>query len=99
MEPLFFHKEPPIRCNRTPTSKQQEAQWLAERIAASNVTPEQVDGLSCIAPRPARSKSVDPETKLARKRHVVPKKVSADFARYEAEVSERNQFKAMADGL
>lgn len=71
-----------VKCARTPASRQEAAEQLAAALAACSVQPTIVPGFTEPAPRPMRSRKVDPETRLQRARYQVPKKVAEDFARH-----------------
>ena len=84
------------KCNRTPSSRDQQARELAEAMARCKVKPTVVPGFTGVAPRPLRSDRVDPETRLKRKAYGLSTSVRRDMERQRME-SER--FREMADGL
>lgn len=55
------------KCNRTPSSREQQASELAQALKRCKVKPTVVPGFAGIAPRPVRRDWVDPETRLKRK--------------------------------
>lgn len=56
-----------MKCNRTPSSREQQASELAQALKRCKVKPQVVPGFAGIAPRPVRRDWVDPETRLKRK--------------------------------
>ena len=56
-----------VKCNRTPSSREQQASELAQALKRCKVKPTVVPGFAGIAPRPVRRDWVDPETRLKRK--------------------------------
>ena len=56
-----------VKCNRTPSSREQQAIELAHALKRCKVKPTVVPGFAGIAPRPVRRDWVDPETRLKRK--------------------------------
>ncbi|UNY40228.1 hypothetical protein KLEP174_gp41 [Pseudomonas phage vB_PcuM_ KLEP17-4] len=56
------------RCNRTPSSREHLARELAKALAGCTIKPEVVPGFTGVVPRPARRTTVDPDTRLVRKK-------------------------------
>lgn len=73
------------KCNRTPTSREHEARELAQALAGCTVKPTVVPGFTGVAPRPARSNRVDPETRLKRKAYGLSDAVQREAVRDRAE--------------
>ena len=84
------------KCNRTPSSRDQQARELAEAMARCKVKPTVVPGFTGVAPRPLRSNKVDPETRLVRKTYGIPAGIARDLERDRAEQA---LIKQMADQL
>lgn len=96
----FFNREtitPSFaKCNRTPSSLEQQARELAQALAGCTIKPTLVPGFTGIAPRPARSKRIDPETRLVRKHYGIPAGIARDLERDRAEQA---QIRAMVESL
>lgn len=84
------------KCNRSPSSREQQARELAQALARCKVKPTVVPGFTGVAPRPMRSNRIDPETRLVRKRYGIPAGIARDLERDRAEQA---QIKRMADSL
>ena len=56
-----------VKCNRTPSSRDQQASELAQALKRCKVKPTVVPGFAGVAPRPMRTSWVDPESRLKRK--------------------------------
>lgn len=82
------------KCNRTPGSR--EARELARALAGCKIKPTIVPGFTGIAPRPARSKRIDPETRLVRKHYGIPAGIARDLEREQKEAA---QIRAMVESL
>lgn len=85
-----------VKCNRTPSSREQQARELAQILAMSNVKPTVVPGFTGVAPRPLRSKRIDPETRLVRKHYGIPAGIARDLEREQKEAA---QIRAMVESL
>jgi hypothetical protein len=59
-------------CTITPSQREADAAWLAERMASYTGTIQRVPGFERAAPAPGRPNWIDPETKLRRRRSVSP---------------------------
>ena len=59
-------------CTITPSRREADAAWLAERMASYTGTIQRVPGFERAAPAPSRPNWIDPETKLRRRRTVSP---------------------------
>lgn len=57
------------KCNRTPSSREQQARNLAQALAGCTIKPTVVPGFTGVVPRPVRSDWIDPETRLKRKHY------------------------------
>lgn len=57
-----------IICNITPSRRAADAAWLAELASQSSVPVVSVAGFDAVKPLPPRRKTVDPETRLKRRR-------------------------------
>ncbi|WAX22814.1 hypothetical protein MAJJADAN_00052 [Pseudomonas phage Amjad_SA] len=88
-----------VKCARTPAGRQEAAEQLAAALAACNVKPTVVPGFTEPAPRPLRSRKVDPETRLQRARHQVPKKVAEDFAKHRQAEQDKAKIAEMVEAL
>lgn len=55
-------------CKITPERRAADAAWLSELVAASGIKPQQVEGFTDVKPMPPRSKRIDPDTVLKRRR-------------------------------
>lgn len=84
------------KCNRTPSSREHLARELAQALAGCKIKPTIVPGFTGIAPRPARSDRVDPETRLVRKHYGIPAGIARDLER---EKKETAQIRAMVESL
>ena len=84
------------KCNRTPSSREQQARELEQILAMSNVKPTVVPGFTQPKPRPLRSNKVDPETRLVRKHYGIPAGIARDLER---DRKEQAQIRQMADQL
>ena len=56
-----------VKCNRTPSSREQQASELAQALKRCKVKPQVVPGFAGVAPRPMRTSWIDPESRLKRK--------------------------------
>lgn len=96
----FFNRETItpsfVKCNRTPSSREQQARELAQALEGCTIKPTVVPGFTGIAPRPLRSKRIDPETRLVRKHYGIPAGIARDLEREQKEAA---QIRAMADRL
>jgi hypothetical protein len=59
-------------CTFTPSQREADAAWLAERMASYTGTIQRVPGFERAAPAPSRPNWIDPETKLRRRRSASP---------------------------
>lgn len=84
------------KCSRAPSSREQQARELAQALAGCKIKPTVVPGFTGIAPRPARSTRVDPETRLVRKHYGIPAGIARDLER---EQKEAEQIRAMVESL
>lgn len=75
------------KCNRTPSSREHLARELAQALAVCKIKPTVVPGFTGIAPRPARSKRIDPETRLVRKHYGIPAGIARDLEREQKEAA------------
>lgn len=57
-----------IICNITPSRRAADAAWLEELVAQSSVPVVSVSGFEEVKPLPPRRMTVDPETRLKRRR-------------------------------
>lgn len=85
-----------VKCNRTPSSREQQARELEQILAMSNVKPTVVPGFTGVAPRPLRSSRIDPETRLVRKHYGIPAGIARDLEREQKEAA---QIRAMGESL
>lgn len=88
-----------VKCNRTPSSRSEIADKLAKALAGCKIKPAVVAGFSGVAPRPARSDRVDPETVLKRKSISVPASVARDFEVARREHDAQMRIREMADSM
>ena len=84
------------KCNRTPSSREHLARELAKALAGCKIKPTVVPGFTGIAPRPARSKRIDPDTRLVRKHYGIPAGIARDLEREQKEAA---QNRAMVESL
>ena len=84
------------KCNRTPPSRQEVADNLAAALAACTIRATVVPGFTHPKPRPLRSSTIDPETRLVRKHYGIPAGIARDLEREQKEAA---QIKQMADSL
>ena len=56
-----------VKCNRTVSSREDQAKMLADAMAGCKVKQTVVPGFAGVAPRPVRTSWVDPESRLKRK--------------------------------
>ena len=73
-------------CKITPERRAADAAWLSELVAASGIKPQQVEGFTEVKPLPPRSKRVDPDTVLKRRRPGITQ-------------AERRQLRKLAEAL
>lgn len=96
----IFNREPVVqgftKCNMTLTSREQLARELEQALARSQVKPTVVPGFTGVAPRPARSSWVDPETRLKREYYGITDAQQREAAR---DIAEHLKKIEMADGL
>lgn len=59
-------------CTITPSRREADAAWLAERMASYTGTIQRLPGFERVAPAPSRPNWIDPETKLRRRRSASP---------------------------
>jgi hypothetical protein len=59
-------------CTITPSQREADAAWLAERMASYTGAIQRLPGFERAAPAPSRPNWIDPETKLRRRRNVSP---------------------------
>lgn len=85
------------RCNRTPSSRQEDANRLASALEAYQGPVTVLPGFTRQTPKPKRTRWVDPETKLKRKHYKIPASVAHDLERARREHEEAQQLAAMAD--
>ena len=84
------------KCNRSPSSRQEVADNLAAALAACTVRATVVPGFTQPKPRPLRSNTVDPVTRLVRKHYGIPAGIARDLERDRAEEA---QIRAMVESL
>lgn len=86
-------------CTRTPSARQQEADWLAQVVADSKVKPTVVPGFTGVKPLPSRTTWRDPAVKLKRQARSMNRMAAQDFAAHRKEIEDREKLLAMVEGL
>ena len=84
------------KCNRSPSSRQEVADKLAAALAACTIRATVVPGFTQPKPRPLRSSTIDPETRLVRKHYGIPAGIARDLER---DREEQAQIRAMVESL
>lgn len=94
---LMWIKSDVNTCNRTPAGRKEAAEQLAAILANCSVEPTVLPGFERIKPKPPRTRRVDPETRLRRKKHSVPAAIAQDLQRARLEHEQESRLSAIAD--
>jgi hypothetical protein len=84
------------KCNRTPSSREQQARELAQALAGCKIKPTVVPGFEGVKPLPPRTNWRDPEARLKRKAYGVSTTVRREIERRDAE---RAHIRKMVESL
>lgn len=87
------------KCNRSPSSRQEVADKLAAALAACTIRATVVPGFTGVKPLPARTAWRDPAVKLKRQPRTANRLAMHDFAAHRKEIEDRENLRAMAEGL
>ncbi|WP_288080632.1 hypothetical protein [Pseudomonas sp.] len=91
------------KCNRTPSSREDDAKMLASALASCKIKPTVVPGFTGVAPMPLRANRVDPETRLKRAVRKTSRRVAAELELYRKEhkekIRERELLRGMVESL
>lgn len=99
----LFNRDPIVpsftKCNRTPSSREQQARELSQALAGCTIKPTVAPGFTGVVPRPVRSNWIDPETRLKRKKYGIPAGIQRDIELARREEEAAAKLRAMVDGL